>query len=207
MAKKLQPIQTAAKNVILFLGDGECMRPVHPLSPHRPGTLGCQLTKAGPGNSDLIYCVPSGMGVPTVTATRILKGQMNGKPGPETPLAMDQFPYVALSKVRSSVQSKVYTRGVGVGLGSRVDGKAPGGPGAEIGARGCTDGPRDWVRRWVSTPAELKVSLLPDIQRGQTGARQCRHCHCLPVWGQGQLQNHWCKCSRPLQPVQHNKWQ
>ncbi|XP_045875689.1 intestinal-type alkaline phosphatase [Meles meles] len=59
-AKKLQPIQTAAKNLILFLGDG--------------------------------------MGVPTVTATRILKGQINGKLGPETPLAMDQFPYLALSK-------------------------------------------------------------------------------------------------------------
>ncbi|XP_025861969.2 intestinal-type alkaline phosphatase [Vulpes vulpes] len=59
-AKKLQPIQTAAKNLILFLGDG--------------------------------------MGVPTVTATRILKGQINGNLGPETPLAMDQFPYLALSK-------------------------------------------------------------------------------------------------------------
>ncbi|KAM6152772.1 LOW QUALITY PROTEIN: intestinal-type alkaline phosphatase-like [Erethizon dorsatum] len=59
-AKKLQPIQTAARNLILFLGDG--------------------------------------MGVPTVTATRILKGQMQGHPGPETPLAMDQFPYMALSK-------------------------------------------------------------------------------------------------------------
>ena len=59
-----------------------------------------------------------------VTATRILKGQMNGKLGPETPLAMDQFPYVALSKVRSTVQGKVYTRGVGVGRGSRVGGKA-----------------------------------------------------------------------------------
>ncbi|KFO30093.1 intestinal-type alkaline phosphatase [Fukomys damarensis] len=59
-AKKLQPIQTAAKNLILFLGDG--------------------------------------MGVPTVTATRILKGQMQGQPEPETPLAMDQFPYLALSK-------------------------------------------------------------------------------------------------------------
>ncbi|XP_075386265.1 intestinal-type alkaline phosphatase-like [Tenrec ecaudatus] len=59
-AKKLQPIQGAAKNLILFLGDG--------------------------------------MGVPTVTATRILKGQLNGKLGPETPLAMDLFPYLALSK-------------------------------------------------------------------------------------------------------------
>ncbi|XP_047629722.1 intestinal-type alkaline phosphatase-like [Phacochoerus africanus] len=60
VAKKLQPTQTPAKNLILFLGDG--------------------------------------MGVSTVTATRILKGQMNGKPGPETPLAMDRFPYLALSK-------------------------------------------------------------------------------------------------------------
>uniref|UniRef100_A0A9L0J7C5 Alkaline phosphatase n=1 Tax=Equus asinus TaxID=9793 RepID=A0A9L0J7C5_EQUAS len=41
---------------------------------------------------------PSGMGVPTVTATRILKAQMDGKLGPETPLAMDHFPYLALSK-------------------------------------------------------------------------------------------------------------
>ncbi|KAL2775298.1 intestinal-type alkaline phosphatase precursor [Daubentonia madagascariensis] len=62
-AKKLQPIQTAARNLIIFLGDG--------------------------------------MGVPTVTATRILKGQMNGNLGPETPLAMDHFPYLALSKTYS----------------------------------------------------------------------------------------------------------
>nr|XP_003474462.1 intestinal-type alkaline phosphatase [Cavia porcellus] len=59
-AKKLQPIDTAAKNLILFLGDG--------------------------------------MGVSTVTATRILKGQKQGQLGPETPLAMDKFPYLALSK-------------------------------------------------------------------------------------------------------------
>ncbi|CAH6791888.1 Alpi [Phodopus roborovskii] len=60
VAKKLQPIQTSAKNLIIFLGDG--------------------------------------MGVPTVTATRILKGQLQYHLGPETPLAMDSFPYMALSK-------------------------------------------------------------------------------------------------------------
>ncbi|KAM6152773.1 intestinal-type alkaline phosphatase-like [Erethizon dorsatum] len=59
-AKKLQPIQTAARNLILFLGDG--------------------------------------MGVSMVTATRILKGQTQGQPGSEALLAMDQFPYMALSK-------------------------------------------------------------------------------------------------------------
>ncbi|XP_069855148.1 intestinal-type alkaline phosphatase-like [Dipodomys merriami] len=47
---------------------------------------------------NLILFLGDGMGVSTVTATRILKGQMGGHPGPETPLAMDRFPYVALSK-------------------------------------------------------------------------------------------------------------
>lgn len=42
---------------------------------------------------------PKGMGVTTVTAARILKGQMAGKTGEETSLAMDTFPYLALSKV------------------------------------------------------------------------------------------------------------
>ncbi|CAH6791889.1 Akp3 [Phodopus roborovskii] len=63
VAKKLQPIQTSAKNLIIFMGDG--------------------------------------MGVPTITATRILKGQLEGHLGPETPLAMDSFPYMALSKTYS----------------------------------------------------------------------------------------------------------
>ncbi|XP_062058434.1 intestinal-type alkaline phosphatase-like [Lepus europaeus] len=62
-ARKQLPSQTAAKNLILFLGDG--------------------------------------MGVSTVTAARILKGQMTGNLGPETPLAMDHFPYLALSKTYS----------------------------------------------------------------------------------------------------------
>ncbi|XP_036623697.1 intestinal-type alkaline phosphatase 1-like [Trichosurus vulpecula] len=60
-AKQLQPIQTSAKNLIIFLGDG--------------------------------------MGVPTITATRILRENLNGNL--ETPLSMDGFPYVALSKTYS----------------------------------------------------------------------------------------------------------
>nr|XP_033815133.1 intestinal-type alkaline phosphatase-like [Geotrypetes seraphini] len=38
------------------------------------------------------------MGVPTVTATRILSGQLQGYSGEETQLTMDKFPYIALSK-------------------------------------------------------------------------------------------------------------
>ncbi|XP_054838192.1 intestinal-type alkaline phosphatase 1-like [Eublepharis macularius] len=47
---------------------------------------------------NLILFLGDGMGVSTITATRILNGQMLGHLGPETPLTMDTFPYVALSK-------------------------------------------------------------------------------------------------------------
>lgn len=42
------------------------------------------------------------MGVSTVTAARILKGQLHHSPGEETRLEMDKFPFVALSKVSSA---------------------------------------------------------------------------------------------------------
>uniref|UniRef100_A0A674H238 Alkaline phosphatase n=1 Tax=Taeniopygia guttata TaxID=59729 RepID=A0A674H238_TAEGU len=47
---------------------------------------------------NLIIFLGDGFGVPSITATRILRGQQKGKLGPETPLALDAFPYVALSK-------------------------------------------------------------------------------------------------------------
>lgn len=40
-----------------------------------------------------------GMGVPTVTAARILKGQLSGQSGEETQLEMERFPFVSLAKV------------------------------------------------------------------------------------------------------------
>ncbi|XP_026131345.1 alkaline phosphatase-like isoform X1 [Carassius auratus] len=47
---------------------------------------------------NIILFLGDGMGIPTVTAARILKGQLNGQNGEETQLEMDKFPYVALSK-------------------------------------------------------------------------------------------------------------
>ena len=41
-----------------------------------------------------------GMSISTVTATRIMKGQMAGNTGEETVLAYEAFPHVGLSKVR-----------------------------------------------------------------------------------------------------------
>uniref|UniRef100_A0A671Z3V8 Alkaline phosphatase n=1 Tax=Sparus aurata TaxID=8175 RepID=A0A671Z3V8_SPAAU len=50
---------------------------------------------------NLILFLGDGMGVSTVSAARILRGQMEGRSGEETMLAMDTFPYVALSKTYS----------------------------------------------------------------------------------------------------------
>ncbi|XP_040285948.1 intestinal-type alkaline phosphatase-like [Bufo bufo] len=47
---------------------------------------------------NLILFLGDGMGIPTVTATRILSGQLEGKLGEENELTMDTFPYVGLSK-------------------------------------------------------------------------------------------------------------
>ncbi|KAI4878349.1 hypothetical protein NFI96_033698 [Prochilodus magdalenae] len=47
---------------------------------------------------NIILFLGDGMGVPTVTAARILKGQLNGEYGEEVQLEMDKFPYVSLSK-------------------------------------------------------------------------------------------------------------
>ncbi|XP_026201651.1 alkaline phosphatase, intestinal, tandem duplicate 2 [Anabas testudineus] len=47
---------------------------------------------------NVILFLGDGMGIPTVTAARILKGQLAGQSGEETSLVMDTFPHVALSK-------------------------------------------------------------------------------------------------------------
>jgi alkaline phosphatase len=49
---------------------------------------------------NVIMFLGDGMGVTTVTAMRINKGQKAGKPGEETVLNFEKFPSIALSKVR-----------------------------------------------------------------------------------------------------------
>ncbi len=51
------------------------------------------------GAKNIILFVGDGMGVSTVTAARILEGQMRGEEGEENKLAWDRLPYVAMSKV------------------------------------------------------------------------------------------------------------
>ncbi|KAJ8391178.1 hypothetical protein AAFF_G00096070 [Aldrovandia affinis] len=47
---------------------------------------------------NLILFLGDGMGISTVTAARILKGQLSGQSGEETQLEMERFPYMSLSK-------------------------------------------------------------------------------------------------------------
>jgi alkaline phosphatase len=50
---------------------------------------------------NVILFVGDGMGVSTVTAARILEGQLQGHSGEENQLAFEQLPYLALSKTYS----------------------------------------------------------------------------------------------------------
>ena len=53
---------------------------------------------------NVILFVGDGMGVSTVTAARILEGQLRGKPGEENVLSFEALPYVALSKTYNTNQ-------------------------------------------------------------------------------------------------------
>jgi len=53
---------------------------------------------------NVILFVGDGMGVSTVTASRILEGQLNGQDGESNRLAFEQFPYFALSVTASANQ-------------------------------------------------------------------------------------------------------
>lgn len=50
---------------------------------------------------NVILFVGDGMGISTLTAARILEGQLNARPGEENRLSFEKFPYVALSKTYS----------------------------------------------------------------------------------------------------------
>ena len=55
-------------------------------------------TPITPSAKNVILFIGDGMGVSTVTAIRILDGQLKGMPGEENVLSFERFPHVALSK-------------------------------------------------------------------------------------------------------------
>ncbi len=60
------------------------------------------------------------MGMDTVTAARILKGQLQGLPGEEHELAFERLPYTALSKVYNTNQQVPDSAGTATALLSGV---------------------------------------------------------------------------------------
>lgn len=93
-----------------------------------------RLTKNYNVAKNLVLMVGDGMGLPTVTAGRIYKGQKNGGTGEEFKLAFQEFPYVALSKTYnldrqvpdSAGTASAIMTGVKVNMGTLgVDGDVP----------------------------------------------------------------------------------
>lgn len=48
---------------------------------------------------NIIYFIGDGMSLTTISASRIFKGQINGRRGEESTLSFEKFPHVGLSKV------------------------------------------------------------------------------------------------------------
>lgn len=61
-------------------------------------------TKFGTKAKNVILFIGDGMGITTITAARILEGQMRGESGEENQLSFEKFPNVALSKTYSANQ-------------------------------------------------------------------------------------------------------
>jgi alkaline phosphatase len=123
-----------------------------------------------------ILFVGDGMGITTVTAARILQGQLRGESGEENALAFERLPWVALAKTyntdaqvpdsagtMTAMASGVKTRAGSLGVGQ---GAAPGEAGAvqanrvatlleEAEARGLATGIVSTARITHATPAAL----------------------------------------------------
>lgn len=63
-----------------------------------------RLPESAPTARNVILFVGDGMGVSTVTAARILEGQLRGESGEENLLSFERFPYTALSKTYNTNQ-------------------------------------------------------------------------------------------------------
>ncbi|MEL7044037.1 MAG: alkaline phosphatase [Pseudomonadota bacterium] len=65
---------------------------------YRDAEASVRAARAGKGAKNVILFVGDGMGVSTVTASRILAGQQSGKSGEEHRLSFEEFPVTGLSK-------------------------------------------------------------------------------------------------------------
>ncbi len=73
---------------------------------------------------NVILFVGDGMGISTVTAARILEGQLNAQSGEENKLSFETFPYVGLSKVYNTNQQTPDSAGTMTAMMTGVKTKA-----------------------------------------------------------------------------------
>ena len=91
----------------------------------RAAVDGAKDLKAREGRAkNVILFVGDGMGVSTVTAARILEGQLRGKPGEENLLSFERLPYLALSKVYNTNQQTPDSAGTMTAMMTGVKTKA-----------------------------------------------------------------------------------
>jgi len=105
-------MKTATAELVLLMGMlVGTAPPLHAAGPNTPqewftaGQRAVQeakrLTKNSAPAKNVILFVGDGMGIPTLTAARILAGQLRGESGEENQLSFEKFPYLALSKTYS----------------------------------------------------------------------------------------------------------
>uniref|UniRef100_A0A8D2PRV6 alkaline phosphatase n=1 Tax=Zosterops lateralis melanops TaxID=1220523 RepID=A0A8D2PRV6_ZOSLA len=81
--------------------------------------LALALQPAAQRAKNIILFMGDGMGLSTVSAARIYKGQLAGGSGEESVLAMETFPHVALAKVSGAVCPTALARAPPTSVGSR----------------------------------------------------------------------------------------
>lgn len=126
----------------------------------------------------------AGMGISTVTAARILKGQLQHMQGEETMLEMDKFPYVALSKVSPCADSPEAACPAVLGVGGDV--------GASCASwRGETGNLQASGLLWISWEG-LRGGLLANVCVGVSRCSSAPAGHCAQeVLAQGLPCTHW----------------
>lgn len=80
--------------------------------------------KTSPRAKNVIVFLGDGMGVSTLTAARILEGQMDGAPGEENTLGPEAFPYSALVKTYNTNQQTPDSAGTMTAIATGVKTKA-----------------------------------------------------------------------------------
>jgi len=101
---------TAASGACLWLLVTACA------TSHKDGSSEVQNLLPPPNAKNVILFIGDGMGVSTVTATRILDGQRKGMQGEENVLPFERFPYLALSKTYEVNQQVAESAGTATAL-------------------------------------------------------------------------------------------